>query len=194
MELLFSQSGGTFEAIHFARPCEVSRATISNYLSVLELTWVIQVIKPFSTRKSVEIISAPKTYAFDTGFVCYFRGWHQLREDDFGLLWEHWVLNEMLSRLQRPVIHYWRDKRGHEVDFILVPRGKKPIAIECKWKADNFEPHNLQAFRKHYPEGPNWVVCQDVSQGYTRVYGNIKVEFISLYELILNLNSMLAQF
>jgi len=79
MELLFMQSGGVFEATRFAAPCEVSRSTISNYLSALEAMLVIQVIRPFSTRRSTEIISAPKTYAFDTGFVCYFRGWHQLR-------------------------------------------------------------------------------------------------------------------
>ncbi len=35
-EMLFAQSGGMFEASRFAAPCEVSRTTISNYLSVLE--------------------------------------------------------------------------------------------------------------------------------------------------------------
>ncbi|MEW6376557.1 MAG: AAA family ATPase [Thermodesulfobacteriota bacterium] len=190
MELLFIQSGGLFEATRFARPCEVSRGTISNYLGILEATWVIHVIHPFSTRRSVEIIAAPKTYAFDTGFVCYFRGWHQLRDDDLGVLWEHWVLNEMHSHLQSPIARYWRDKKEHEVDFILVPRGKKPIAVECKWRADNFEPDNLKAFRYHYPEGPNWVVCQDVTREYTRSYANLKVEFIGIEDLIKCLNGL----
>ena len=184
MELLFAQSGGIFEATRFARPCEVSRGTITNYLSVLELTWVIHVIHPFSTRKSVEIISAPKIYAFDTGFVCYFKGWYQLREDDLGLLWEHWVLNELHGYLQRPILHYWRDKRGHEVDFVLILRGRSPIAIECKWRAESFDPDNLKVFRRHYPEGPNWVVCEDVSRGYIRRYGNLNVEFMNLEDLI----------
>lgn len=76
MELLFAQSGGIFEATRFARPCEVSRGTITNYLSVLELTWVIHIIRPFLTRRSVEIILVPKIYTFDTGFVCYFKGWY----------------------------------------------------------------------------------------------------------------------
>ncbi len=183
MELLFIQSGGLFEATRFAAPCEVSRSTISNYLSALEATWVIQVIRPFSTRRSVEIISAPKTYAFDTGFVCYFRGWHQLREDDLGLLWEHWVLNEMHSHLQAPIVQYWRDKRGHEVDFVLIIRGKGPIAIECKWKTEHFECKNLWAFRKQYLEGQNWIVCQDVTRGYSRSYDKLKVEFMGLEEL-----------
>ena len=62
------QSGEMFEASAFARPCEVSRPTISNYLSVLEATYVIHVIRPFSTHKATEIVAAPKVYAFDTGF------------------------------------------------------------------------------------------------------------------------------
>ena len=183
MELLFMQSGGVFEATRFAAPCEVSRSTISNYLSALEATWVIQVIRPFSTRRSTEIISAPKSYAFDTGFVCYFRGWHQLREEDLGPLWEHWVLNEINSHLQVPTVRYWRDKRGHEVDFVLTQRGKGPVAIECKWRAENFEPANLGAFRKQYPEGQNWIVCQNVDPGYSRSYDRLKVEFMSLEEM-----------
>jgi hypothetical protein len=35
-ELLLAQSGGLFEATAFARSCEVSRTTISNYLAVLD--------------------------------------------------------------------------------------------------------------------------------------------------------------
>jgi predicted AAA+ superfamily ATPase len=189
MELLFMQSGGLFEATRFAAPCEVSRSTISNYLSALEATFVIQVIRPFSTRRPVEIISAPKTYAFDTGFVCYFRGWHQLREDDLGPLWEHWVLNEIHSRFQTPIVRYWRDKRGHEVDFVLIRRGKAPIAIECKWKAEHFELENLRAFRRQYPEGQNWIVCQNVDRGYSRSYDNLRFEFMSLEEMARHLDA-----
>jgi hypothetical protein len=183
LELIFLQSGGLFEATRFAGPCEISRGTIANYLAVLEATWVAHVVRPFSTRRSMEIISAPKIYAFDTGFVCYYRGWHDLREDDFGVLWEHWVLNEMHAHLQAPVVRYWRDKRGHETDFIIAPRGGKPIAIECKWRARNFEPVNLKAFRSQYPEGPNWIVCHDVDKPYLQHYDKIKAEFMGLEEL-----------
>jgi predicted AAA+ superfamily ATPase len=60
--------------------------------SVLETTYVAHVVRPFSTRKSVEIVAAPKVYGFDTGFICYFRGWQQPRSDDLSVLWEHYVL------------------------------------------------------------------------------------------------------
>ena len=56
LELLMSQSGGVFEATRFSRPCGVSRTTISNYLSVLESTFVVHILRPFSTHRATEIV------------------------------------------------------------------------------------------------------------------------------------------
>ncbi len=184
VELVLVQSGGIFEASRFARPCEVSRSTISNYLKVLEATFVAHVIRPFSTYRPTEIVSAPKVYGFDTGFVCYYRDWQQLRPEDLGVLWEHFVLNEIMANRQDRDVHYWRDKRGHEVDFVLTAHRKKPLALECKWSADSFEAGNLQAFRKQYPDGENVVVAQDVDRPFRRTVGEITVRFESLRSLL----------
>ncbi len=183
-ELLMTQSGGIFEATRFATPCEVSRTTISNYLAMLEATFVVHVIRPFSTKKSSEILSAPKVYGFDTGFVSYYRGWHELRNDDLGILWEHLVLNEIHAQTQSRNVFYWRDKRGHEIDFVWSFNNSTPIAIECKWSVTDFDPTNLKAFRRHYPQGLNLVVASDVQRTYSKRYGDIKVVFISLEGLI----------
>jgi hypothetical protein len=182
-ELVMAQSGGIFEATRFAHPCEVSRPTITNYLRVLEATFVAHVIRPFSTRRSTEIIAAPKVYGFDTGFVRYYRGWHELREEDLGVMWEHFVLNEIMACLQSREVFYWRDKRGHEVDFVLAARRRKPLAIECKWSADTFDPVNLRALRQRHPEGENIVVAHDVERSFSGNYGSLKVRFESLSSL-----------
>ena len=183
-ELLMAQSGGVFEASSFARPCEVSRGTISNYLSILEATFVVHVIRPFSSRRATEIVAAPKVYGFDTGFVCYYRGWSQLRQEDLGLLWEHFILNEIMAQTQSREIHYWRNKRGHEVDFVLTHARNIPIAIECKWTASGFSPRALLAFRRQYPKGKNFVVAHDVDRAFTSNYNGIQVKFVNLETLI----------
>lgn len=183
-ELILVQSGGIFEATRFATPCEVSRTTIANYLRVLEATFVAHVIRPFSTRRPTEIVSAPKVYGFDTGFICYYRGWQELRDEDLGILWEHFVLNEMMAHLQSREVGYWRDKRGHEIDFVLAGRRESPLAIECKWSADGFEPRNLTAFRTQHPDGDNVVLAEDVTRPFTRNYGTLKVRFESLPSFI----------
>ena len=183
-ELLMLQSGGIFEATKFAAPCEVSRGTISNYLSILEATFVVHIIRPFSSRRSSEIVSAPKVYGFDTGFVCYYQGWTQLRQDDLETLWEHFVLNEIMAHTQSREIQYWRDKRGHEVDFVLTRSRQMPIAVECKWSAAGFSPRQLLAFRRQYSDGLNYVVAQDVDRPYTEAYNGISVKFVNLNTLI----------
>ena len=179
-ELLMRQSGGLFEATRFTGPCEVSRTTIANYLKVLEATFVAHVIRPFSTHRPTEIVSAPKVYGFDTGFVAYYRGWQDLRQEDLGVLWEHFVLNQIMARQQTREIAYWRDKRGHEVDFILTGQRHHPMAVECKWSASDFNATNLQAFRRQYPNGENVVLAQDVDREFNRRYGVLTVRFENL--------------
>ncbi|MFH1219080.1 MAG: ATP-binding protein [Candidatus Eisenbacteria bacterium] len=183
-ELLLAHSGGIFQANRFARLCEVSHTAISNYLNVLEATFVTHVIRPFNQHKPSEIVAAPKVFGFDTGFISYYRGWHRLRPEDMGRLWEHFVLNEIHAALQTRTINYWRDKRGHEVDFVYARRGARPIAIECKLSADEFDIKGLLAFRRQYPAGKNYVVAHDVDRTFQRSYANTLVQFVDVPTLI----------
>ena len=183
VELLMAQSGGIFEATRFAAPCEVSRTTIANYLAVLEATSVALVLRPFSSRRSNEIIAAPKVYGFDTGFVCAHRGWTSLRSDDLGHLWEHYVLNELTALLQTTDLRYWRDKQGHEVDLIWAPRGKTPVAMECKWSARDFDPANLLVFARLYPKATLLVTTTDARPAFSRTYNGTEVQFLPLDQI-----------
>jgi len=183
-ELIMTRSGGIFEATRFTTECEVSRATVSNYLRILESTFVAHIIRPFNSHRPNEIIAAPKVYAFDTGFVSYYKGWSDLRQEDLGLLWEHYVLNEMHAQFQMRDLRYWRDKRGHEVDFVISRRNQPPIVVECKWTRGSFDPKNLKTFRKIYPKGINFVVCSDIDRPSVQKYDTVSANFVSLSSLI----------
>jgi predicted AAA+ superfamily ATPase len=184
LELLLVQSGGMYEATRFARECEASRPTMNNYLAVLEATHVVHVLRPFSHRRAAEIVAAPKVYGFDTGFVCMWRGWRTLRPEDHGVLWEHYVLNELHARLQNREIRYWRDKQGHEVDFVIERRGAPPLAIECKWhyRGDSFP--GLEVFARHYPEADLLVVAADAEGSHTIRCGAGEARLLSLEALM----------
>jgi predicted AAA+ superfamily ATPase len=169
VELVLARSGGIFEATAFAAPSEVSRTTIASYLSALEVTKIAHVVRPFSTRRSTEITHAPKVYGFDTGFVRTLRGWGELRPEDMGLLWEHYVLNEMHAHMGPADIRYWRSTKHQEVDFVIVRRGRPPLAVECKWRVDGREDlRGLKAFRRAYPEGENLVVATGIDRSFER--------------------------
>lgn len=180
LELLFTASGGIFEASRYSAPCGISHSTVANYLDALDTTRVVHVVRPFTSRRTDEIVSAPRVYGMDTGFVCHFKGWTGLRPEDAGILWEHYVLNEIHAVTQSRKVHYWRDKRGHEVDFILASPGALPVALECKLKAGAFDAGGLAAFRNRYPDGENWVAASDVDRPYARRIKGMRVAFMGL--------------
>lgn len=189
LELLLAQSGGIFEATRFARQCEVSRTTISSYAAVLDATFVVHLVRPFAGGRKAEIVSAPKAYAFDTGFICYARGITHLRPADRGPLWEHVVLNELHAHVGREPVHYWRSKHGHEVDFVITRRGAPPTAIECKWSSADFDAAGVKAFRAAYPEGDTYVVSPDAHRPFSRQYGATTVHFVSVGEVVKRLGA-----
>lgn len=167
MELLFENSGGIFEAVGYTEPCGISHPTVANYLKILEQTLVVHLVRPFTTQRPTEIVAAPRVYAFDTGFVCYFRGWGQTCGEELKDLWRHFILNEIQSRKQLRVVRYWRDKSGHDVDFVLPePSHQGPVAIQCCWQRGQADLRSLRAFRYQYPDGENWVISKDAKESF----------------------------
>ena len=69
-----------------------------NAIDAMVAAHVVRLIKPFHGGSKQEIVSRPKCYAFDTGFVAFGRGWEQIRDEDRGILWEHLVLDSLLMR------------------------------------------------------------------------------------------------
>ena len=103
-------------------------------------------------------------------------------------MWEHFVLNELHAHLQTRKIQYWRDKRGHEVDFVILLRGQQPFAIECKWSASDFDASGMKAFRRQYGQGENFVVSKDVDRSYRKSYAQIEATFVNLEALVRNID------
>lgn len=164
LELLLVQSGGLCELNQLAPACGASRQTLNNYLGVLEATGTVHVLRPYSSNPQREIIAMPKVYGFDTGFVCHARGWHDLRQEDLGGLWEHLVLDELKAFLQPQEIHYWRDKQQHEIDFIIARKGHPQLAIECKWKLKSAAQTHFASFKNLYPDARLLVVSTDAEE------------------------------
>lgn len=158
LEVLFRQSGGLLDISRLARDTELTRPTVMSYLDIAEATLTVRLVRPFHGGSVREFTHQPKAYAFDTGFVCYARGWDHLREDDRGTLWEHLVLDTLLAVCPVNQVHFWRDGRHREVDFV-VPRTRDRVdAFECKWQALSPGLAGLQTFRRAYPDGDNYVV------------------------------------
>jgi uncharacterized protein len=174
LRTMLRQSGGLVDYSALSRECDLSRPTVKAHLEALAVACALHPLPPFHGGGRRELIRRPKAYGFDTGFICFVRGWRDIREQDRGLLWEHLVLDELRAAMGTEGLFYWRDKSGREVDFVLR-RGRTVHAIECKIQPDRFDPEGLQAFRALYPQGRNYVVCPGVETAYERRVGGLVV-------------------
>ena len=88
--------------------------------------------------------------------------------DDLGILWEHLVLEHLQAHFPDTPPRYWRDKLGHEIDFVLLRRRDAVDAIECKWDPKAFDGAALKLFRSHYPKGHNYLVTPSGEPAYNK--------------------------
>lgn len=174
-EYVLRQSGGQFETAKTSRAVGIARATVESHLRALEITHAITVVRPFHGGSNAEIVRQPKVYGFDTGFVTFARGWNPLRAEDLGVLWEHVVLDQLASWFPDRAPLYWRDKQGHEIDFVMVRDRDAVDAIECKWDPAAFDPGGLAAFRAYHPHGRNLLVAPGAAPPYLRRFGDLEV-------------------
>jgi len=183
LEFMLRQSGGQFEVTNAASALGITRPTVESHLHALETTHAVRVVRPFHGGGQSEIVKQPKVYSFDTGFVSFARGWDPLRPDDCGTLWEHLVLEQLQAHFPETPARYWRDKAGHEVDFILAHRRDQVDAIECKWDPGAFDSAALKLFRSYYPQGRNFLVTPSGDPAYSKRYGNLEVRICTPTDL-----------
>ena len=177
LETLLRQSGGLVEVTTLSRLAGLSRPTTMTYLDALELTHAVRLLRPYHRGGARELVHQPKAYAFDTGFVAWARGWSELHSEDRGLLFEHLVLETLLSLGgdTEPRVQFWRDKERREVDFVIASGRDRVDAFECKWNPAAFDPKSLLAFRALHPKGKNFLVAPIVGRPRERTIAGLEV-------------------
>jgi len=176
-EYLLKQSGGLFNAPKASSALGISRPTIENHSRALQTTYTVTLLRPFYGFGKKEIIKMQKVYCFNTGFVSLYRGWEPLRQDDYGIPWEHLVLEHLQAHMYNNTIHYWRDISGREIDFVIARDRETIDAIECKWDQGQFDPDPLKVFRSYYPRGENYLVCPVSTPPYVKILPVWKLKY-----------------
>ena len=157
LRLLLRRSGGQVDYSSLASLAELGRPTVRAHVEALVAAHVVRLLKPFHRDSKQEIVSRAKCYAFDTGFIAFERGWEQIRAEDRGILWEHLVLDALLMRHHENDVLYWQDKSRREVDFVVRRSEGAVDVVECKINPDRLNARPVEAFRRVYPKGVNYV-------------------------------------
>ena len=173
LRLLLRRSGGQVDYSQLASLSELTRATVKAHLEAMRTAHAIHLLRPFHGGGKQEIVSRPKCYAFDTGFVTHERGWESIRDDDRGLLWEHLVLDTLRLRFAEDDVLYWQDKARREVDFVIRRTGGRLDVVECKINPDKLQPAPIETFRRRYPLGDNYVATPLAGNPYTIKRGGL---------------------
>ena len=184
LEILFCLNGKLIDVTELAQMIGLSRPTVIKYLDIFQLTKAIMILRPFSQQPLKEIISQPKIYAFDTGFVCYAKKIDQLRTEDCGDLLENLTLETLIACGLNCEIQYWRTKSKLEIDFILQKNKTEVWSIECKWNSKNFKLGTLKKFREQYPKGVNLVVCHDLQEVVVKKQEKLEVHYVPIHRLL----------
>ena len=140
MEMAAMQSGQLFNLSKLAGPFELSRPTIGEYVTLLEMVFLVERIRPWLSNRMSRLIKTPKIHVGDTGLGCSLLAMDtkDLLEDRkvFGNLLETFVLQELKRQASWNEASFrfshFRQKDGAEVDIVLE-RGAREIAgVEVK--------------------------------------------------------------
>jgi hypothetical protein len=84
-------------------------------------------------------------------------------------------LDELMAVYPQLTIHYWRDKSGREIDFVVERSQGRADTIEAKINPGAFNPDALREFRGLYPHGANYLISPFVKEPYTIRVGGFAV-------------------
>lgn len=128
--LLCERVGSEIILSNIARDLEIAPKTAKAWLQLLEKTYGLFVVMPFSKNLAKAIVKTPKVYFYDNAEV----------EGDSGSKFENLVATHLLKKIHfledstgdKYELNYLRDRNGHEVDFLIIKNKKPFLLIEAK--------------------------------------------------------------
>ena len=116
--------------------------TIKAWISVLEATYQVIVLRPWFVNVGKRLVKTPKIYFADTGTLCYLTGLkdpqHAAAGPMGGAIMETAVVSEIVRTLTHqgvaPQIYFWRTSTATEVDIVIETAGSL-VPIEVKLSA-----------------------------------------------------------
>jgi len=139
VRLCAGRCGQPLNLSSLANDCSISHDTARRWLSLLEASFAVFLLRPHHRNFNKRLIRSPKLYFVDTGLLCFLLrirtaqelSTHSMR----GNVFENFVIGELFKNFHNlgelPDIYFWRDHRGNEVDLI-VDCGDTLIPVEIK--------------------------------------------------------------
>lgn len=139
LKMCAARSGQLLNLSALAADCGISHVTAREWMTVLEASYVVYLLRPHHRNFGKRLVKMPKLYFLDAGLMAYLLG---IRDADTlsthaarGALFETLVVSEWVKRQfnagEVAELYFWRDSAGHEVD-LLIPQGNRFMPVEIK--------------------------------------------------------------
>ena len=171
MVVLASRTGELLNEAALAREVGVDNKTIKSWLSILQASGVIYLLRPFSLNIGKRVVKAPKLYFTDTGLVAYLCRWftsETLANGAMsGAVYETFIVSEVIKSYlnagKEPDIYYFRNTDGQEVDLLFYRDGTLYPAEIKKTSSPNVKDvKHFKALASSFPAvkiGEGGVIC-----------------------------------
>ena len=135
--MLAHYHGQIWNSSEFARSFGVSDKSVRHYLDILEATFMVRVLRPWSENAGKRLVKSPKVYVQDSGLL------HALLDIEeqadlnshpkLGASFEGFALEQVLRRLQATPrqCYFWATHQGAELDLLVVS-GRHRFGFEFK--------------------------------------------------------------
>ena len=139
LKLCAGRTGQLLNLTALSNDCGIDQKTVAAWLSVLQSSFIIYLLKPYHTNFNKRIVKTTKLYFYDTGVACSLLGISNAKQITThaakGPLFENMIVSELLKERfnagTADNLYYWQDKTGNEVDVLIDNAGKLTV-IEMK--------------------------------------------------------------
>lgn len=140
LALVAANAGNLVSFAELSRDAGIAQTTLKRYLALLETSFLVQRLPPWSANLGKRLIKTPKLYLGDPGLAAHLLGWGESDRPELdataGRLLENFVFMELSkaitwSRVQPRLFHF-RTASGSEVDFVLEDRAGRCVGFEVK--------------------------------------------------------------
>ena len=179
IKLCAGRVGNILDLSSLSSDANISVNTVKSWLSLLEASYILYFVQPYSGNVNRRLIKSPKLYFYDTGLVCSLLNIEQEKQlDTFylrGNLFENFVFSELLKKRFNAGLpanyHFFRDSKGVEIDCVQeLPEGIRLIEIKSSSTLSDDHIRNLMTLKKLFSKTEDYVIYA----GQEVFYHNVK--------------------
>jgi predicted AAA+ superfamily ATPase len=147
-----AKTGQELNLAEIARDAGIAPNTAKSWLSILETSGIVYLLKPYYRNVTKRLTKRPKLYFMDTGLCAYLSNWNTPETLESGAMggafFETFVITEIIKSWyhngRRPAFYYYRDSNQAEIDLLIEQDGLfYPIEIK---KTANPGKKDIKAF------------------------------------------------